>query len=321
MTPQPRNSPPHLPLMLSAALLLCQGCARSPATEAHDEHAEEAHAGPHGGAVVQLSAAAVRAADIRVGRAGRGTIEVTLELPGEVKWNAERRVDVRPTYAGRLRSLPVALGETVSQGQTLGVIFSNESLSEYVVEAPLSGTLVARPVNPGAVVDAGTVLCTIADLSSVWLEFPVYEQQLGRVRAGQPVRVRAEGGAARPASATIQYVGPTLDVDTRTTFARAVLPNRDRRWQPGRLVTVLVGLERVMVPIAVPEDAIVRFGTGAAVFRADSTSFEIQPVVLGRSDGTTTEIVSGLEPGARIAIRNAVLLKAELDKEAGGHED
>jgi membrane fusion protein, heavy metal efflux system len=62
-------------------------------------------------------------------------------------------------------------------------------------------------------------------------------------------------------------------------------------------------------------------GTGAAVFRAESAGFELQPVTPGRSDGAMTEIVSGLERGARIVTRNAFLLKAELEKEAGGHED
>jgi cobalt-zinc-cadmium efflux system membrane fusion protein len=112
-----------------------------------------------------------------------------------------------------------------------------------------------------------------------------------------------------------------LDVDTRTTYGRVVLPNPDGRWQPGRLVTAVVVIERVTVPVAVPEDAIVRIGTGAAVFRADSSGFEVQPVTPGRSDGTTTEIVSGLERGARIVMRNAFWLKAELEKEAGGDED
>jgi len=110
-------------------------------------------------------------------------------------------------------------------------------------------------------------------------------------------------------------------VDTRSTYARVVLPNRDGRWQPGRLVTAVVVTDRVTVPVAVPEDAIVRMGTGAAVFRADSSGFEVQPVTVGRSDGTTTEIVSGLERGAHIAAKNAFWLKAELEKEAGGHED
>jgi hypothetical protein len=35
----------------------------------------------------------------------------------------------------------------------------------------------------------------------------------------------------------------------------------------------------------------------------------------------TTEIVSGLERGARIVAKGAFWLKAELEKEAGGHED
>jgi cobalt-zinc-cadmium efflux system membrane fusion protein len=217
--------------------------------------------------------------------------------------------------------LHAGLGAFVQKGQPLAVIYSNESLSDYTIEAPMRGTVVTRPVNPGAAVDHESVLYTLADLSTVWLDFPIYVQQLGRIRRGQPVHVRAEGGNEGEATGTISYVGPVLDVDTRTTFGRVVLPNRGGQWQPGRLVNAAVILERVTVPTAVPEDAIVRMGSGAAVFRADSTGFEMQPVTPGRSDGTTTEILSGLERGARIVTRNAFLVKAELEKEAGGHED
>lgn len=312
---------PRVRLGLGALLLgafIVVGCGKpATTTEEHEEH----RTGPHGGALVELSAEAIRAAQIVVDTAASQPIDVTLELPGEIKLNAERSVDVRPTYAGRVKTMQGSLGAPVEKGQPLALIFSNESLSDYVVESPISGTIVARPASPGSVVDHGSVLYTIADLGTVWLEFPIYEQHLGRVHRGQRVQVRAEGGPAISSAGTISYVGPTLDVDTRTTYARAELANGDRRWQPGRLVTAVVVLERVTVPIAVPEDAIVRIGTGAAVFRADSAGFEVQPVVVGRSDGTTTEIVSGLEPGARIVCRNAVLLKAELEKEAGGHEE
>ena len=316
----PRTSPSRGCAMraLLIGVLVLAGCGKTATIE---EHAEEHHTGPHGGAIVELSAEAISAGNIVVGTASSQQIDVTLELPGEIKMNAERSVDVRPTYAGRVKTMHEALGASVKGGQPLALIYSQESLSDYVVHAPISGTIVARPSSPGSVVDHQSVLYTIADLSSVWLEFPIYEQHLGRIRRGQRVQVRAEGGPAISAAGTIQYVGPTLDVDTRTTYARAILPNGDRRWQPGRLVTAVIAVERVTVPVAVPEDAIVRMGNGAAVFRADSTGFEIQPVVVGRSDGTTTEVVSGLEPGARIVARNAFLLKAELEKEAGGHED
>ncbi len=305
--------------LLFAGALAVTSCGKP--NHAAEEHEEAHKTGPHGGTIVELSDEAIRSAGIVVGTAGPQQIAVALELPGEIKLNAERSVDVRPTYAGRVVSLRASLGSAVSRGQPLGVIYSNESLSEYVVSAPMAGTVVARPANPGAVVDHESVLYTVADLSSVWLDFPVYVQHLGRIRRGQVVHLRAEGGPSISATGTIGYVGPLLDVDTRSTYARVVLPNRDGRWQPGRLVTAVVVVERVTVPVAVPEDAIVRVGTGSAVFRADSTGFEVQPVSVGRSDGTTTEIVSGLERGARIVAKSAFWLKAELEKEAGSHED
>lgn len=310
--------------MLGVAVLTA-GCGTR--TAEHEEHEEEHRTGPHGGAMVELSPEAVRASGVLVDTVGSRPIEVIVELPGEIRLNAERSVEVRPTYAGRVRRLNAGLGAFVRKGQPLAVIYSNESLSDYTIEAPMSGTVVARPANPGAAVDRESVLFTIADLSTVWLDFPIYLQQIGRIRRGQLVHARTETGlsgekgAAAEAAGTVSYVGPVLDADTRATFGRVVLPNRNGRWQPGRLVTAAVVVERVTVPVAAPEEAIVRAGTGAGVFRAESGGFELQPVTLGRSDGVTTEITSGLERGARIVIQNAFLLQAEMEKEAGGHED
>lgn len=300
-------------------LLATVGCGNKATMQ--ESHEEEHGMGPHGGPLVVLSAEAVRAAGIVVDSVRAGSIDVVIELPGEIKLNAERSVDVRPTYPGRVRWLSAALGAAVRSGDSLAVIHSSESLSDYTLESPISGTVVARPVNPGAAVDHESVLYTVADLSTVWLDFPIYVQHLDRIHRGQRVRVRAEGGPAEAATGTIGYVGPVLDAHTRTTFARVVLPNPGNRWPPGRLVTAVVVCERVSVPNAVPEDAIVRMGSGAAVFRAGPEGFEVQPVTVGRSDGVTTEITTGVERGARIVTRRAFVLKAELEKEAGGHED
>ena len=81
------------------------------------------------------------------------------------------------------------------------------------------------------------------------------------------------------------------------------------------LVTVSVITDHAQVPVAVADDAIVRTAEGAAVFVADGpNAFKIRPVTTGRSDGHTTQITSGLAAGDTIAIRNAFVLKAELEK-------
>ncbi len=118
----------------------------------------------------------------------------------------------------------------------------------------------------------------------------------------------------------IAYVGPLLEQDTRVSYGRVVLSNKDGFWRPGLFVTVRVLVERAQVAVAVPEDAIVRSKQGPAVFRAAADTFKLQPVVLGRTDGTLAEIVSGLEAGATVVVENAFLLKAELGKSEAHHD-
>jgi multidrug efflux pump subunit AcrA (membrane-fusion protein) len=56
---------------------------------------------------------------------------------------------------------------------------------------------------------------------------------------------------------------------------------------------------------------------------ADATSVVFEPriVIVGTSDGNAVEIVKGLQRGEIIAVRNAFLLKSELEKEKIGDVD
>jgi len=269
---------------------------------------------------VELAPEAIGTAGIVAGTAGPGTIEVAVEAPGEVRLDAERVQQVRPRFPGLVRALEKRLGDAVRAGETLARIHSNESLAEYEIAASMAGTIVAQDATVGQAVDRETILYTVADLSSVWIDFPIYPQNVGAIRPGLPVRIRSGSGPPLSGRGTVRYVGPLLEQDTRVSYGRVVLDNRDRRWQPGLYVTVAVTLQRVAVPVAVPDDAIVRLAAGPAVCRVEGNSFEAQPVVTGRSDGAVTEIVDGLEPGVRIVVKNAFLLKAEVGKAEAHHE-
>lgn len=269
---------------------------------------------------VELASEAVAGSGIRTGYAGPASIAVTVDTPGEVRLNAERLTYVRPRYAGVVRLLPLRLGQYVRRGQVVARVQSSESLTEYEITSEMAGTIVAREAAAGQVVNEQTTLYTIADLSSVWVDFAIYPQNAGRIRAGQTVRITSQGDSTRRIRATISFVGPLLEEDTRTTYARAVIPNADRGWQPGLFVIATVTLETPRVAVAVPEAAIVRTERGPGVFRVSGSSFELQPVEIGRTDGTTTEIKAGLEAGAAIVIEDVFLLKAELGKSEASHD-
>lgn len=269
---------------------------------------------------VELTPEAVAGGQIETGVAVPRLIEVRVETPAEVRLNAERVVQVRPRFPGAIQSLGGRLGDVVDSGALLAVVHSNESLTDYEIHAPMRGTIVSRDVAVGQNVDHESVLYTVADLSTVWVDIALYPQLAGQVRRGQPVRIRSGSGESIVASGTLDYVGPLLEQDTRVSYGRVVLANPGGRWAPGLYVTAAITVDRLRAQVVVPEEAIVRTSRGPAVFRADGATFELQPVVPGRSDGEWTEIVEGLETGARIVTRNAYLLKAELGKSEATHD-
>lgn len=310
-------------LLALACALAAAGCgtpAPPPAADEahHDDHGHEDEHAAEG--VVELDPRAVERGGIVAADAGPREIRVVIETPGEIRLNAEKVVQVRPRFPGILRELSVRLGDEVREGQPFAVVHSNESLTDYAIAAPAGGTIVSRDVSAGQAVDHETVLATIADLGTVWVDFALYPQIAGRVRVGQPVEIRSTAGDPREASGRIAYVGPMLEQDTRVAYGRVVLPNPRDEWTPGLFVTVAVTIDRARVDVAVPEQAIVRMAEGPAVFRADGATFRLQPVVPGRSDGQWTEIREGLEAGASVVVENAFLLKAELGKSEAAHD-
>jgi len=298
---------------LALAIALAAGCA-PPAHDEPEEHAE------HADGWIELAPEAIAGADIDTAHAAPGTIEVSIDAPGEVKMNAERVVQVRPRFAGEVRAMRKRLGDSVRKGEVLAEIHSNESLSEYAIVASQGGTIVSQDAAVGQEVDHESLLYTLADLSTVWVDFPIYSQNASAIRPGLTVRVRTESGPAVSGAGTIRYVGPILEQDTRVSYGRVVLDNRERRWQPGMFVAVAIGVERAQVDVAVPEEAIVRMAEGPAVFVAEGNRFHAQAVTVGRTDGTLTEIVAGLAPGTNFVVTNAFLLKAEQGKSEAGHE-
>ncbi len=269
---------------------------------------------------VTLAPEAIERSKLRVAPAGPREIDVYVEAPGEVRLNGERVLHVRPRFGGLVRALPFRLGDAVRTGDTLAVVQSNESLTEFAVIASQSGTVIARDVAVGEMVTTETVMTTLADFSSVWADFAIYPQNAGRVRRGQTAIVRSTSGEDQTETGTISYVGPLLEQDTRVSYGRIVLPNPEGLWRPGLFVNVRVRVDRAAAAVAVPEEAIVRSQFGPAVFRAAGHEFELQPVVVGRTDGVYTEIVAGLEANAPIVVENTFLLKAELGKSEAHHD-
>jgi membrane fusion protein, copper/silver efflux system len=104
--------------------------------------------------------------------------------------------------------------------------------------APIRGYVVRKNIFEGQYVSEGEAMFDIADLSHVWVQAKIYEDQVDRVRLGQEVEASGESFAGQVFKGKVDFIDLALDPTTRTMNVRYDLPNSEGRLRPGMYVTV-----------------------------------------------------------------------------------
>jgi RND family efflux transporter MFP subunit len=188
--------------------------------------------------------------------------------------------------------------------------------SEIAVAAPVSGTITARAVNPGEVVEANKELLRVTNLSDVWVVAQVFEPDLARIRAGSGASVTTEAFPDRIFRGAVTYIDPSLDEATRTARVRVELENPDRLLKIGMYVRVAFGAlggQAERTAPSVPAAAVQTIGNRQVVFVAatEPNVFELRPVRLGAELNGQYTILEGLSVGERVVAEGSFLLRAE----------
>lgn len=211
-----------------------------------------------------------------------------------------------------------ALGQNQADIEAIEVS-TQTSFSEYLLKAPLSGLVIAREITRGEVVgiDPAKPPFVVADMSSVWVNFTVYQRDLTFIKPGMSVQIHFGHGIPN-ASGTIAFVSPSLEETTRTATARVILKNPKGQWRPGLFVTGMVTSGEESAAVVVPRSALQEVEGKIVVFIQDEDGFEARPVKLGRQGKDTVEIVDGLKAGERYVSKNGFAIKAEMNKASFG---
>lgn len=197
-----------------------------------------------------------------------------------------------------------------------------ETLRRQELRAPIAGRIAERRVELGSLVGREgqeSELFVIVDLSVVWAELAASTADLADIREGQSIRITA-GPGGPPSAATVMFISPLLDKDTRSARVVASVDNADRRWRPGAFVTAEIAIEQMQASVVVPKAALQTLEGDSVVFVSNDAGFEVRKVTPGRRDGQVVEVTSGLKPGERIATANTFVLKADLGKAGVAHD-
>lgn len=183
--------------------------------------------------------------------------------------------------------------------------------------APISGTIIERKGGIGQVVQAGSgdPLFMIADLSNVWINADVYEDQLAQIHVGESMKVTTPAYPNEIFTAQVDQIGSTIDPDKHTVAVRCVVANRDRRLKPGMFANVILTSAAREEVLTIPSAAVVAEGAQRLVYVEESPGKYVKRAVeTGNEINGATIIRSGLREGERVVVRGGLLI-------SGGQSD
>ncbi|MES2318863.1 MAG: efflux RND transporter periplasmic adaptor subunit [Pseudomonadota bacterium] len=234
----------------------------------------------------------------------------------------EEKISAQQDYLQAQQALQEAQIATRNARQKLQAIGASGAaagaLNRFELRAPFDGAIVEKHIALGESVKEDANVFKISDLNSVWADVSVPAKDLATVRVGEKALVKATS-LAQSATGTVTYVGTLLGEQTRTAKATVTLSNPNNAWRPGLFVNVEMTADKRDVPVAVLSDAIQMVAEKPTVFAKIEGGFIALPVTVGRSDGTYTEITSGLNASTQYAAQGSFVLKAEQGKGSAEH--
>jgi cobalt-zinc-cadmium efflux system membrane fusion protein len=255
---------------------------------------------------------------IRTAPVAAGAVRDAHEVQGLLTPIEGKHARVRARFPGPVHAVRVGVGDVVKAGQTLAIVESNVSLSNYSVTAPFAGTVLAVNAGPGD--QAGEEpLFEIADLSSLWVDIHLFGRDAQHITPGLPVEVTRVSDGAH-ATTKLDRVLPGTATASQSTVARATIANADGQWRPGAAVRARVTVSERQATLVVPTSALQTFEGKMVAFVKRGDKYEPRELRLGERDSRHAEVLAGLVAGDEVVTEQSYLIKADLEKESASHE-
>ena len=245
---------------------------------------------------VQNQQAAASNAQIEVARADLQLAQNELDRAMKLvdrgfisKADIDRKVAARNSARARIGVAQAQLGEL------------KERNSRLDIRAPSAGYILARSVQPGQTVGAGSgILFRMARGGEMELQAQLGEADLAAVSVGVPASITPVG-AGRVFNGRIWQISPLIDPQSRQGVARIALPF-DRALRPGGFAKVAIQAGAITAPI-LPESAVQNDKQGSYVYIVDAVNkVERRAVKTGEVTPNGLPIIEGLNGTEKVVL-------------------
>ena len=200
----------------------------------------------------------------------------------------------------------------MTAGQVATLERTRRPIQSTTIVSPVSGIVTRKLVVEQQYVAQGQPLVELADLSTVWIEADVYEQQLANVRVGERAAIEANAIPGRTFEGRVSFIVPLIEGATRTARVRIELPNPGVALKPDMFVTVRISGAPAAPQVMVPATALIDRGQSQFVWVETAPgSYEPRQVQAGARSGEMVAIVSGIAEGDNVVVEGGFLLDSE----------
>jgi HlyD family secretion protein len=209
----------------------------------------------------------------------------------------------------------IAKAQAGLEQQRAAVTQAEENIRNATIRSPIDGVVLSRDSEIGTAVSSiltmgsgASLIMTIGDLNEVYVKGKVDESDVGKVYVGQPARIKVESFKDQTFNGRVTKISPMgTEKDNVTTFeVRVSISNEKRLLKAQMSANAEIVLEEKKGVLAIPEGAIVyNKDKTTAVNIPDITAekgVKKTPITTGISNGTKTEILSGLTDGQQVVL-------------------
>tara|TARA_R110002049_G_scaffold173526_1_gene340478 strand:- start:3088 stop:4029 length:942 start_codon:yes stop_codon:yes gene_type:complete len=266
---------------------------------------------------IELSQEQIKHAGISLSQVDSSNIRETLPVYGVITRNAEQVQSVSARFEGVIRSVKKSIGDQVRKGDVLVTVEANESFKTYSVLSALKGVITQRNVNIGEQT-ADRAIFVIEDFSTVWVDLSLFPEDVSKVKLGQSVRIKSANNAIS-GEGNVIFISPLGNSNNQSTTVRVLLSNENNMWKPGLFVKADITLSETLASTAILSEAVQLVEGKTIIFVKGEEGFEPREIILGRSDGEFSEVLSGLNAGETYVAKNSFVLKSEMGKGDAEH--
>jgi HlyD family secretion protein len=228
---------------------------------------------------------------------------------------AENRQQIARSQIGVTEARVAQARASVAQAQA-AVDRAEEELTNATIRSPIGGVVLSRNVEIGSAVSsilnmgsAATLVMVLGDISKVYVKGNVDEADIGLVRLGQAARIRVETFKERQFDGRVTQISPMgADKDNVVSFeVKVSIDNAAGALLANMTANAEIILEQHTGTLIIPEAAVIydqkRQAFAEIVAPGEPTGRTRVPIKVGVSNGTRTQVLSGLESGQRVVLQ------------------